>query len=195
MTNLNAARGTRWCTIGASEWTVVRAPDGGCWSSVVLRLAGAHPGLLVLGSLPLVGLCAHAVSRVPFGALLLPLPLLVWWVVLGLLRGDDRTVNRVGRMAGARLVAPVRLSEHRDGAAIVLVHSADAADAAVEDQPSLAAVVHELMWAASSAPGADLSAELCSVHGRDADGTDQSWRAWTQFVRRTAATLGTEAGR
>lgn len=195
MTNLNTARGTRWCTIGASEWAVVRAPDGGRWSSVVLRVAGAHPGLLVLGLVPLVGLCAYALSRFAFGALLLPLLVLVWWVVLGLLRGDERSVRRVGRLAGARLVGPVRLAEHEDGAVIVLVHSGDVADAAVEDQPHLAAVVHELMWAASSAPGADVRAELCSVHGRDADGTDQAWRAWTQFVRRTAATLGTEADR
>ncbi|MBD3778340.1 MAG: hypothetical protein IE923_03635 [Micrococcales bacterium] len=195
MTNLNTARGTRWCTIGASEWTVVRDPDGGRGSAVVLRVAGARPVAILASWFAFVGLCGYALDRFAFGLHLLPLLVLVGWFGLGLLRGDDRTVNRVGRMAGARLLAPVRLAEHDNGAEVLLVHSADAADAAVEDQPYLAAVVHELMWAASSAPGAYLRDELCSVHGRDADATDGPWRAWTQFVRRTAATLGTEAGR
>lgn len=195
MTRLNAVRGTRWCAIGASEWAVVRAPDGGRWSSVVLRVAGARPAALILGMFALGGLCAYAVDRFAFGVVML-LPLaFAWWVVLGLLRGDDRMVHRVARIAGARLVAPVRLAVHPDGAALVLVHSADAADAAVEDLPHLAAVVHELMWAASSAPGADLRAELCSAHGRDADGADESWRAWAQFVRRTVETPATEVKR
>jgi hypothetical protein len=108
--------------------------------------------------------------------------------LVGLAGGSRWLPQAVVRLAGGRLVEPVRLCDPDEDdlgmPSRFFVLSADAADRTVEHDPSTAGLVHELLWHAGR-PATSATGDWASAaHERDADEADVPCQAWVQFVLR-----------
>ncbi|GHS89307.1 hypothetical protein AGMMS50218_15290 [Actinomycetota bacterium] len=184
----------RWTPVGDSSWTLVTAPEGGWWSRLVTRYVRTcthRRALVMMATAQVVLAAAHAPGLVPrrASAGMFVAAALVWVASLVLVLPGAAPGVLGAAFAGGRLVPAVTIGRCADEERSVV--SALVADLAAGQDADLTGLVHELLWEAGR-PGSPTRGRWARLaRGREADATDQSWRAWSQFARRTMAPLAT----